>query len=160
MDKGSYGRKDRLIKEKRHDTYQARGKWPEPTICTKCRALFVNGRWSWQKLPDETNETICPACRRMTDNYPAGYVEIKGTFFSEHRDEITNLVLNVERRESSQHPLERIISITGGDDHTLITTTGLHLARRIGQALSSACKGELSVQYGEAEHVIRVSWKR
>lgn len=160
MDKSAYSRKDRLVKEKRHDTYQARGKWPEPTICTECGALFVNGRWSWRAAPERANKTICPACRRIGDNYPAGHIEIKGTFFDEHRDEITNLILNVEQQQKSQHPMERIISITGTKDHILVTTTGIHLARRIGEALSSAYKGELSVQYAKAENVIRVSWQR
>ena len=160
MAKGWYGRKDRLIKEKRHDTYQVRGKWPESTTCTECGALFVNGRWSWQKATTEVNETVCPACRRIADNYPAGYVEIKGIFFAEHRAEMMHLILNVEEREKSQHPMERIITITDAEGHTLITTTGLHLARRIGDALSSAYKGELAFQYLEAGCTVRVSWQR
>jgi len=46
MYKGLYERKDRLIKEKRHDVYRERIKCPEPTLCTECGALFLNGRWS------------------------------------------------------------------------------------------------------------------
>ncbi len=44
MKRPSYGRKDRLIKEKRHDVYRARRKWPEPTVYTECGAVFVGGR--------------------------------------------------------------------------------------------------------------------
>jgi hypothetical protein len=160
MDKGIYGRKDRLIKEKRHDTYQKEDKWPENTTCTQCGALFVNGRWTWQKASKKANKTVCPACKRIIDNYPAGYVDIKGKFFTKHFDEITNLILNIEKQETSQHPLERIISITGTKSHNQITTTGIHIARRIGEALSSAYKGELSVQYADAEQSVRVSWQR
>lgn len=160
INKSWYGRKDRLIKERRHDTYQERAKWPEATICIRCSALFVNGRWSWQKAPEKVNKTLCPACRRIVDHYPAGYVEIKGPFFDEHRDEIMHLILNIEKQEMGEHPLERIISITATAEQTMVTTTGIHLARRIGAALSQAYKGELSIQYGDAEETVRVSWQR
>ncbi len=53
MDKGLYERQDRLIKEKRHDVYREWGKWPEPTICTGCSALFLNGRWSMEETDGE-----------------------------------------------------------------------------------------------------------
>jgi hypothetical protein len=149
-----------LIKEKRHDTYQEQGKWREPTRCTECGALFMNGRWSWQRTLEEVNTAICPACRRIADNYPAGYVDIKGSFFKEHRDEILNLILNVEKSEKEDHPLERIISTVGANGAISITTTGIHLARRIGEALSRAYKGELSIQYAEGEESIKVSWQR
>ena len=83
MDKGPYGRKDRLIKEKRHDVYQTTDKWPEPTLCPECGALFVNGRWSWNKSSEKVHKTVCPACQRIADCYPAGHIEIKGEFFGE-----------------------------------------------------------------------------
>lgn len=160
MHRQPYSRKDRLIKEKRHDVYQERSKWPEPTRCTGCGALFVNGRWTWQEAPAKTYETICPACRRIADRYPAGYVEISGPFLAEHHAEILNLIANVEKQEKSEHPLERIIATTSERDHLLLTSTGHHLARRIGEALARAYKGELSFQYAEAEDSIRVYWQR
>lgn len=160
MDKGNYKRQDRLIKEKRHDAYRKRDKWPEPTLCTECAALFVNGRWTWEKPTEKANETICPACRRCADNYPAGYIEIKGDFLKKHGDEILSLIRNIEKQEKGEHPLERIISITDEREHTLVTTTGIHIARRIGEALSRSYKGDFSFQYGEGEKSIRVYWQR
>lgn len=160
MNKGLSGRKDRLIKEWHHDPYQQRKKWPEPTLCRVCGAVFANGHWSWQATPVEASEVICPACRRIADNYPAGYVEIKGPFFETHREEISNLVQNAERREKTERPLERIIAVKYSDDHATITTTGVHVARRIGEALSSAYSGELLFQYADEERSIRVLWHR
>lgn len=160
MNEQGYGRKDRLIKEKRHDVYQERAKWPEPTRCTSCGALFVNGRWTWQEAPPKSYETICPACRRIAERFPAGYVEISGLFFVEHHDEILNLIHNVEKQEKGEHPLERIIAVSRTGNHLLITSTGHHLARRMGEALASAYKGELFFQYAEAEDSIRVHWQR
>ncbi len=160
MDKGLYKRQDKLIKEKRHDVYLERGKCSEPTLCTGCGALFSNGRWSWKKPIGKTNKAICPACRRSTDNYPAGRIEIKGEFFNEHREEILNLISNVEKREKERHPLERIMLVKDEKDHTLVTTTGIHIARRIGEALSRSYKGDYSFQYAEGDTSIRVYWHR
>jgi len=159
MNKGRYGRNDKLIKEHRHDVYEEK-RGSEPSLCTECGALFVNGRWTWKKTGEYTNKMTCPACRRCADNYPAGYIQIKGEFFEEHRDEILNLLRNVEELEKGEHPLERIMLITNEDDHTLVTTTGVHIARRIGEALSRSYKGDFSFRYGEGEKSIRVYWQR
>lgn len=160
MDKGSYGRKDRLIKEKLHNVYRERDKSLEITVCTECGALYVDGRWSWEEPPEQAGQTICPACRRIADRYPAGHLELKGDFLAEHRAEILNLIRNIESREKAERPLERIMSIEDGPDGVLVTTTGIHVARRIGEALARAYKGDLSYQYAEAEKRIRVFWQR
>jgi NMD protein affecting ribosome stability and mRNA decay len=160
MDKSSYGRNDRLIKEKRHDTYRERGKLTENSSCTQCGALYVNGRWSWKKAAKKVTETVCPACQRIADKYPAGLIEIKGNFIKEHSEELVNLIRNVEKVEKSEHPLERIMTMTELKDHTLVTTTGVHIARRIGEALSRSYAGDYSFQYADAEKSIRISWER
>jgi NMD protein affecting ribosome stability and mRNA decay len=133
---------------------------PEPTLCTGCGSLFLNGRWSWKKTTGKANKAVCPACRRSADNYPAGRIEIKGEFFNEHREEILNLISNIEKREKEKHPLERIISVRDEKDYTLVTTTGIHIARRIGDALSRAYKGDYTFQYAEGDKSIRVYWHR
>lgn len=160
MDKGKYGRKDRLIKEKRHDTYQLDEKLPEPIICKTCNAVFEYGHWTWKTRPQHANEIHCPACQRILDKYPAGFVEIKGPFFDMNREEVLNLIDNVEKQEKRERPLERIISIIDQKIHTLITTTGIHIARRIGEGLAHAYQGDFSFNYSEAEKCIRVYWRR
>ena len=160
MRKDSYSRKDRLIKERRHNIHYKSNKWPEPTLCTECGALFVNGRWLWQEAPEQANKVVCPACRRISDQYPAGYIEIKGSFFDQHRDEVLNLIRNVERQEKTDRPLERVMAIAKNKGHTLVTTTGIHVARRIGEALSRAYKGDFSFRYANGEKSIRVYWQR
>lgn len=160
MDKGVYGRNDRLVKEKRHDAYQQRAKLPEPTVCTKCRASLQDGRWSWEVAPPGAYITTCPACQRIGDNFPAGYLEIHGEFFQKHREELHNLIRNTEKLEKGEHPLERIMAITAEADHTLVTTTGIHLARRLGEALKHSCQGDLDLTYGDGEQSIRVVWRR
>ncbi len=161
MDKGKYGRRDRLVQQKRHDAYREWGKMPEFTVCTVCKAVFLDGRWSWTEVPSEANFVTCPACQRIADNFPAGYVEIKkGSFLGEHRDEILNLVKNTEKQEKEARPMERIMNIDEHEDLIIITTTGIHVARRIGEALSRAYQGNLDFSYGDGEKTIRVYWER
>lgn len=149
-----------MIQEKRHDTYRERRKWADPTVCGECGSLFQDGRWSWNRATKEANKVVCPACQRIADNCPAGYLEIRGTFFKGHRGELLNLIRREEKLEKREHPMERIISIVDEVDHTLVTTTGVHIARRIGKALSRACQGDLSIRYGDDEKSIRVYWSR
>ncbi|MDH3348040.1 MAG: BCAM0308 family protein [Desulfobulbaceae bacterium] len=161
MDKSHHGRRDRLVKQKRHDNYRASGKLPDHTMCSDCGCLYRAGRWTWVDTPPKKpNMTTCPACQRIKDNYPAGYVELKGQFFENHYQEISNLITNEEKMEKTVYPLERIIAVTGENDSTLITTTGVHIAHRIGKALHRAYQGELVLNYGEGEKTIRVSWAR
>jgi hypothetical protein len=160
MEKSRHGRRDRLIKEKRHDTSEERRKWPEPTVCSDCKALFSNGRWCWLEAPEYVYKICCPACQRIADNYPAGELFIKGLFFAEHREEILNLINNTESLEKKEHPLERLMDIADEEVLTRVTTTGIHLARRIGEALVHAYQGDLDFTYGDAEKSIRVTWSR
>jgi NMD protein affecting ribosome stability and mRNA decay len=160
MTKGRYARQDKMIKEKCHDVYRSREKWREPTLCKDCRALFVNGRWTWKETSEETHPATCPACRRIADRFPAGTIEIRGEFFAAHREEVVNLINNVEKQQKADRPLERIMEISNGKGRTLVTTTGVHLARRIGEALSRSYKGNFSFQYGDGEKTLRVYWER
>ena len=160
MDKGQHARRDRMILEKRHDAYQHKTKLPEPTVCTSCRAMFHNGRWTWDISPLEAHSTTCPACQRIEDDFPAGHIEIHGGFFNSHREEANNLIRNTEKQEKDEHPLERIMTFAAEEDHMLVTTTGIHLARRIGEALKHAYQGELNLVYGDEEQSIRVIWRR
>jgi hypothetical protein len=103
---------------------------------------------------------VCPACRRISDNYEGGHVVLEGTFVTNHRDEVVNAVKKAEQLEKRQRPLERIMNIVVGGDRIEVKTTYEHMARRIGQAVHKAYRGELKLQYLEAEKFVRVHWKR
>ena len=158
--KGSQKRLDRLIKEKRKDVYKATNTMREPGYCTECGATYINGRWSWKEIEGKKYETICPACKRTVDKYPAGYIEIKGNFFSRHAGEISNLISNTEKMEKNERPLERIMSRHFNKEKIILTTTGIHIARRIGEALFRSYQGEFNFQYAEGDKSIRVYWER
>jgi NMD protein affecting ribosome stability and mRNA decay len=142
------------------DPYRHSAKPPEPTVCPECKAVFAEGRWTWEKPPHDANEQLCPACQRIHDRFPAGYVTIKGAFFGEHRDEIINLIESHEKKEKAERPLQRIIAIDQKRDGLEVTTTDSHLARGIAEALHGAYKGELKLRYSRDENLLRASWKR
>ena len=160
MQKIKTGRRDRLLKQKSNDVYLEKAKIHEPTLCTECGSLYIKGRWTWEKTNKELYKSTCPACKRIADNYPAGTIEIGGSFFNEHKSEITNLIRNIEKQEKSEHALERIIRTKIIRGKMVVTTTGIHLARRIGEALSRSYKGDFSFQYLDADKGIRVHWER
>ena len=153
-------RRDKLIQEAEGDPYRARAKPAEPTFCPDCRAVFRSGRWRWGDPPADAGPSVCPACQRVRDDYPAGIVTLRGDFVAPHREEIVGLARNVEAREKPEHPLKRIMDVRDEDDALVIRTTDLRLARSIGDALHSAYEGELDYQYTEGGNVLRVEWNR
>ncbi|MFM9967222.1 MAG: BCAM0308 family protein [Burkholderiales bacterium] len=153
-------RKDHILDNGHLDPYQLRGKIKGPLRCPKCSAVYRRGNWRWEVPPVEASEHECPACRRIREGYPAGTMQLSGEFFNAHREEILNLVRNQEKVRKESHPLQRIMTFIEHADHVELTTTDVHIARRIGDALLDAFQGDLSVGYSPGEHFVRVSWKR
>jgi hypothetical protein len=150
----------KMIQPERQDTYKSRGKPHEPTVCGTCGAVFQGGRWAWAGAPAGARKVVCPACQRIADRFPAGRVELSGVFFKDHRDEILHLVRNVESNEKQERPLERVMTLTDDGERAVVTTTGIHLARRIGESLAHSYQGELGVKYAAGEDSVRVTWSR
>lgn len=154
------GREDRLLHERVHDPYKSKSKLPEPTVCPGCGAVYHDGRWQWLDKPDGAHETLCPACHRIHDKVPAGYLSLKGGFLAEHKEEILNLVRHTEEHAKREHPLERIMACEEQEDGLLITFTDAHLARGTGEAIHHAYQGDLDFHYAEEDVTMRVSWTR
>lgn len=153
-------RGDRLIRERIHDPYKTRLKLTEPTVCPQCGACFQNGRWTWGTAPDGAHEELCQACHRTNDKYPAGVLTLAGDFLGLHKSEILHLARNAEEAEKGAHPLHRIMTVEERPEEIEITTTDIHLPRRIGEALHKAYEGDLNFRYDEETYFIRVSWTR
>ena len=153
-DVAKHGRHDRLIEESVHDPYMARSKPKEPTVCEDCGVVFHKGRWQWlPEVPAGAHRQRCPACQRIYDKVPAGFLTLGGAFFDEHRDEILSLVHNKVDEQKAQIEEEE-----GGG--VVITFTDLHLPRGVGEAIERAYEGDLDIQYTEGAGIVRVYWKR
>lgn len=46
------------------------------------------------------------------------------------------------------------------DDSVLVTTTDIHLARGIGEAIRHAYQGQLELHYNAGERLLPVHWNR
>lgn len=157
-----HGRHDRLIKERIHDPYMTRSKPKEPSLCPQCGVVFDQGRWQWQPSPPEgANEELCPACQRIRDKVPAGFLTLSGEFFQQHRDEIMHLVHNQVEEQKAQHPMKRLMAVEDQEDgSTVISFTEMHLPQSVGEAIERAYKGELNIHYVEEGSIVRAYWQR
>ncbi|SDD72406.1 hypothetical protein SAMN05421548_12455 [Paraburkholderia lycopersici] len=143
-----------------HDAYKMQHKLPEPSVCPTCGAVYHEGRWQWATRPPGAHEVVCPACHRIADSEPAGYVYIEGDFATQHREELVHLLRHHEEQTRAEHALERIIAIEDEAGKTVVTTTGIHLARNLASALKAAFHGTLDLKYGKDENLLRAYWRR
>lgn len=153
-------RRNRLIQEHIHDPYFNKQKLKEPATCPDCGCVYRKGAWHWEEAPENARSHSCPACKRIKDGVPAGYLTLKGDYFDAHRDEILNLVGNVESLARQSHPLKRIMATQQEGQETLITLTDTHLTREIGDAIQHSQGGDLDVQYPSEGNILRVLWQR
>lgn len=161
-DRGSFRplRREQLLEEREHDSYKPSRKRNGAARCAECGAVYGNGRWSWQEAAPDAAVVRCPACRRIADGYPAGYVTLDGEFVAAHRTELLNLVRHCEAKERAEHPLERLMAVVIAATAIEITTTGTHLAREIAERLHDAYKGELALSYNRGDALLRARWTR
>jgi len=153
-------RRERVLSGMEKDSYKSPCKLPESSRCPQCSATFFKDRWTWKPALARSPAHICPACHRIKDRFPAGYVTLKGEYLTTHRDEIVSLARHCEKREKADHPLQRIISIEDASHEMLITTTDLHLARNIAERIHAAHKGDLTLHYSKKENLLRSAWER
>ena len=142
------------------DPYKRTKKPHGPIVCPQCGAVYQHGRWHWAARPASAHEELCQACHRINDNFPAGITTLSGAFLIGHKAEILRIVRRQEELEKSEHPFNRIMHIEDADDQFIITTTDIHLPRRIGVALESAFDGTLDFKYDEDGYFLRVNWHR
>lgn len=148
------------LEEQVHDPYRSSVKSRSPVRCPQCKAAYRNGRWVWDATISAPPATVlCPACRRIADEYPAGELTLTGAFVSTNVHDVVRLIRNVESLENAEHPLHRVMSIKLGEN-VVVTTTDVHLPRRIGHALEAAWGGALTTHYDEAGYFVRVGWQR
>lgn len=167
------------LKKKEHvgDPYASHYPKTGFAICPECQSVYFHKRWT---LPQPTEGTIipqsprasrkagkplmmpefflCPACQKIRDGYPEGYVSIQWPNWLTHKAEIMGLIHNEEKRASHVNPLERIMAIhtrSGGVD---IETTTEQMAQRIGRDLVRAFHGKVQYKWSHKDKLARVQW--
>jgi cold shock CspA family protein/ribosome-associated translation inhibitor RaiA len=155
-----------IVPEAGHDPYRLTTQFPEGTECPGCGAAFREGRWQWPAgggrgaAPGVTAEWVCPACRRVADSYPAGFLTLSGAFLASHHDDVVRLLRNEESAERAEHPLNRVIAFEDRGTEIEVTTTDVHLPRRLAEAVRQAFEGEVRMDYATDQDLVRVSWTR
>ena len=140
-------RRDRLIQDAAHDPYKAAVKPSEPSVCRECGVVFTDGRWQWSpELPTSAADALCPACQRIRDRVPAGFLFLSGDFFRKHREDIMHLIRNTVDVQQKEHPMKRF--------------TDIHLPRSVGKAIERAYDGQLDIQFAEGSGIARAYWSR
>lgn len=128
-----------------------------------CGAVFSNKRWrhgeqgGWQ---EGGQVLVCPACRRIADQNPAGIVSLSGSYFNAHKTLIDNQINNMTQEAVSKNPLGRIMDTSSGKDGVTIKTTDAKLAEKIGRDIFKSHAGELNIAWSDADSPVRVSWSR
>lgn len=154
------GRLDRQLAAAHDDPYRPKKKLSEPTVCPQCGLVFHDGHWQQAARPAKADKHLCPACHRTNDRFPAGYITLQGDFVASHRGDLLSLARSTEEKEKGQHPLQRIMEVNEQEGSINITTTDIHVARRIGEAIERAYEGNLDIKYGPEDYVVRVTWTR
>ena len=114
----------------------------------------------WGPPPAGAKEELCQACHRTNEKFPAGIVTLSGAFLATKRPEILQLARHQEAVEKKEHPMNRIMDVEEGPDRIVISTTDIHLPRRIGETLKRAFRGQLDLAYEEDGYFVRVGWHR
>ena len=91
--------KDRSVRARKHDPYKAKGKPREPSVCRECKTVYHKGRWTWNPVPPNSHEVVCPACARIRDGAPSGVLLLTGEF-----------VASIGRRFSGSPAMKRPVS--------------------------------------------------
>jgi hypothetical protein len=160
------GERLEILDDPVHDPYQARLKPASPTVCRECGALYADGRWQWApQVPPGAATATCPACQRIRDRQPAGYVTVDAALAGPNGTAIVAQARNLEAREKREHPLQRIMDIetveqAGKPGAALrITTTDPHLARGLGEAFEHSLEARADYAFAKGEHLLRVEVK-
>ncbi len=143
------GAHPRGVRAGERKTLPPKKKEGQAQVCSGCGLVHHMGRWYRGAPPlTEVRETLCPACTAIARRRPGGTVRIHGDLFAE-RDEIAGLIANAEAAESAEHPLERLIAFDSDPKGMRVTTTGIHLARRIAHGLRRRFHRRLRVAYDQ-----------
>ncbi len=153
--------------ERSTDVYLPKGGTKEVALCGKCNAFYRNKRWSTDaaeldKARGEsgTIQVVCPACKRMHDDNPAGILALSGEYLLQHENDILNMVRNIEADSRAKNPLARIMEISQEKGVLTISTTDAKLAQKLGREVFRAHKGDLQFRWSQADSFVRVNWTR
>ena len=162
MARGEEYRRGKGMRPRTKDPYRPRGKPAGGTSCAVCGLQVEDGIWKAPAAPRARarGRGLCPACRRIRDDYPGGLLKIMGRFSPRSRDEILNRARIVAQQESGAHPLQRFMRIEESPGEITLYFTGEHVPVRIGKALRRDFGGSLSIRYAPDAKFAAAHWTK
>lgn len=146
---GRGARRGRPARPEHEDPYAEPRKAGAALVCTSCGVLHHAGRWSWGEAPvGPVRETLCPACMRVRDGLPGGLLHLDRSYLAQ-REPLERIARKLEQDERREHPLERLIAFVEDEHGLTLTTTGIHLARRIAGRVARTYHRRPAIAYRE-----------
>jgi NMD protein affecting ribosome stability and mRNA decay len=149
------------------DVYAQKEAGKEVSYCRKCGLIYHQKRWVMNqeelervKGDPSAVKITCPACQKMQDNVPGGYLTLSGDYLLKHESEILELIKNTEEKSRNKNPLGRIMEIRQENNVLTILTTEDKIAQKLGRDIYKAHSGELHYQWSHTEKYVRVNWTR
>ena len=146
--------------------------------CPECDAIYHRKRWTLpgsspartrkpiRAYPKKTAKPvmvpksfICPACRKLRDNYAEGFLSLRWPNWREHKADVLGLIHNEESRATRNNPLERVMTIRTRPDGADIETTTEHFAQRLGRHLERAFHGKIEYKWSHKDKLARIEWQ-
>lgn len=137
------------------------------SYCSKCGVIYRQKRWIMDSVEllrvkenPEAGVIVCPACQKMRDKVPGGFLTLSGSYLRQHEHEILELIKNTEAKSRGKNPLGRIMELHQEGDMLTIHTTLDRLAEKLGKEIYKAHRGDLAFQWSHGENMVRVAWQR
>ena len=127
-------------------------------VCADCELVQLQGRWQRSlQAPPSAEEGLCPACQRLRTGTPAGTLVLPPDLL-DASDEILHLIQHIASVEQAEHPLERLMAVERRADRLVVTTTGVHLARKIAHKLAKRFHRKPRFHYADSAGHVEVTW--
>ena len=108
------------------------------------RCRLPHGRWQWAPKPEGAHEASVRHAAASTSICRPGSSPSAPVWRRSTRTEIIALARHTEAAEKAEHPMNRVAAIEQTDKGLVITTTDIHLPRRICNAVKDAHRAKLN----------------
>jgi NMD protein affecting ribosome stability and mRNA decay len=140
------------------------GRFPEPSACEKCGAIFSKRVWRQGRrvtaaLLERANWTTCPACEQTRLATGLGRLLLRGNHALNQEEGIRRRIANVTARAMRTQPERRVSSIERRGDVIEVLTTSQKLAHRLAHEIQKAFGGRVTYAWSD-DGSLFATWRR
>ena len=132
----------------------AAGRFPEPSACEGCGAIFSKRVWRQGRrvtvaFLEGVNWTTCPACEQTRRATGLGRLLLRGDLPVAEEARIRRRIANVVARATHTQPEHRVSSIERRGNVIEVLTTSQKLAHRIAREIQKAFGGRVTYAWSD-----------